>query len=87
MGQAGWLNAFPLGPIIRQEDGDWGLLKSRRVFYSNGFEVEFGITSVAWVVTDPVDEGTARVVRDGMRILYDPSGVPTRLQATIEARG
>src|SRR5512146_253275 len=51
----------------------YGLVESVRVAYDKGPEVEFGLTTVAWI-TLPVDAGTAGVMRGGLRILYDPSG-------------
>jgi hypothetical protein len=39
-----------------------------------------GITALAWASTDPVDEGTRRVVTDGLRVLYDPEDIFAGLQ-------
>jgi hypothetical protein len=58
------------------------LFRSKRVYYADGREVEFGITTVDWARIDPVDAGTRRVVADGMAILSDPDNI---LQALIEA--
>ena len=33
----------------------------------------------SWVATDPVDEGTRRVVTDGVSVVYDPKGLLARL--------
>lgn len=43
-------------------------------------EVEFGFAGLEWMRV-PVDEKTARVVRNGIRILYDPEG---RLSGMVE---
>src|SRR5689334_14139924 len=75
-----WLDTF--GTVSKLEDEDWGLLQSRRVFYDNGLEVEFGITTRQWAAIDPVDAGTRRVVSDGAQIVSDPSGM---LQSLINA--
>jgi polymorphic toxin system nucleotidyltransferase-like protein len=66
-----WARDF--GPVCSVAFESYGLVESVRVAYENGPEVEFGITTIAWA-TLPIDPGTARVMRDGLRILYDPSG-------------
>ena len=63
-----WLARF--GPVVRVEEEDWGRVQSRRVFYSSGLEVEYGITTAQWAELDPVDPGT-RQVAEGMRVLFD----------------
>lgn len=75
-----WLAVF--GPVRSVTLEDWGLVQSRRVFYADRLEVEFGITTPQWTATDPVDEGTQQVLLDGVRILYDPQGL---LRAVLEA--
>jgi hypothetical protein len=70
-----WLRSF--GPIGRQSVESWGRVTSVRVWYSDGPEVEFGFTTPEWA-THP-DEGTRRVVSDGIRILMDREGVLARL--------
>lgn len=57
---------------------DYNLVQSLRVFYGET-EVEFGITDAAWAEL-PIDADTAAVIRDGLKILYDPEG---RLQAAV----
>jgi uncharacterized protein len=66
-----WARDF--APLRSMAFEDYGLVQSVRVAYENGPEVEFGIATVAWV-TVPIDPGTTRVMRDGLRILYDPTG-------------
>ncbi len=51
----------------------WGAVTSLRVRYVGGPEAEFGIASPPWASVDPVDPGTERVVKDGFRILFDPT--------------
>ena len=46
-------------------------MESVRVFYDDGAEVEFGVTSLEWTNV-PLDDGTVTVMLDGLRILYDP---------------
>jgi predicted nucleotidyltransferase len=66
-----WLLTF--GEPIRQETEDWGKVTSIRVCYAEGYEVEFGVAGMDWA-SDPSDEGDARVVKDGIRILYERAG-------------
>ena len=77
---ASWLNTF--GQVASVEDEDWGMVQSRRIFYSDSLEVEFSITTPQWASTDPLDEGTRRVIADGAQIVYDPDGI---LAALIQA--
>ena len=67
-----WLHRFGALRSVGRED--WGLVQSRRVLYDDGLEVEFGVTAAAWLATDPLDPGTARVIRDGARVLLDERG-------------
>jgi hypothetical protein len=60
---------------------EWGAIRSVRVQYASGLEVEYGIGSLGWAHTSPVDSGTRRVVSDGMVNLYDPDGLVARLEA------
>lgn len=59
--------------IVRTQD--WGHLTERRVRLSSGLGVEFGFVSPSWAATDPIDPGTASVVRDGCRPLEDSGGM------------
>jgi predicted nucleotidyltransferase len=64
----GWAAMF--GTVARQQTEDWGTVTSLRVWYEDGREVEFGITTPEWAA-QPLDEGTRQVVSDGIRILFD----------------
>ncbi|MBA3415704.1 MAG: nucleotidyltransferase domain-containing protein [Chloroflexia bacterium] len=84
---AGYL-AFPAWLAAFGEPGDTareavGAAPSLRVWYADGPEVEFVVTTPAWCETEPVDPGTADVVRDGLVAVYDPDGVLARLIVTI----
>jgi predicted nucleotidyltransferase len=72
-----WATAF--GEIERSQVEDYGMVKSLRIHYVNGLEVEFGFSTREWA-SAPIDEGTLRVVSDGMRILYDPDGLLASVQ-------
>ena len=63
-----WTGRF--GTIQRQQMEDYGLVTSIRVWYTGGLEVEYGLTDERWVAT-PLDEGTRRVISDGMQILFE----------------
>lgn len=63
-----WLRVF--GVVITQEVEEYGKLASLRVWYESGLEIEYGFTTRAWAQT-PLDEGTKRVVDDGMRVLFE----------------
>lgn len=80
LGDRAWLRAF--GDIESVYAEDWGLVQAWRVVYAGGLEAEIGITTHMWAHTDPVDAGTALVVRGGIRALADRHG---RLRALIEA--
>ncbi len=77
-----WINSF--GKVKKFSDEDWGLVKVRRVFYEDGFEVEFGITTSQWTNINPVDAGTKRVISDGCKILVDKTGSLTSLVSAIQ---
>lgn len=72
-----WLRA--LGTVETVAVEEWGAITSLRVRYAGGREVELGLTTPQWASVDPVDLGTARVVRDGFRILHDPRRMLDRL--------
>jgi hypothetical protein len=63
-----WATTF--GPVADQVIEDWGKVTSLRVWYEDGDEVEFGITTPEWVM-NPIDQETWRVISGGMRILFD----------------
>lgn len=72
LGSTDWVGRF--GEHVRVADEDLGLVQSRRVHYAAGPEVEFGFTTKEWT-SSPLDHGTAEVIRDGFRVLYDPEGL------------
>ncbi len=72
-------------PVVRTQR--WGELVERRVRLSSGLEIEFGFVAPSWATTDPVDPGTAAVVRDGAQSLYDPLGLIETLTAAAFRTG
>ena len=57
----------------------WGPLTERRVALPSGLEIEFGFAPASWADTSALDPGTATVISDGFRILYDPDGLLDQL--------
>ncbi len=66
-----WIGKFGYAEKIMDEH--WGLLKTKRVFYKNGFEIEYNFTTADWIKI-PADEGTKKVLTDGNKILLDRTG-------------
>lgn len=78
----GWPRVF--GDVSTTAVEDWGKVTSLRVFYSNGLEVEFGLTDGRWG-SDPGDRGDAQVIRDGIFVLFERSGHLTEKIRRFEA--
>lgn len=76
-----WVNQF--GKVVEIHREDWGLVQSWRVFFDFG-EIEFGIATDEWTKV-PSDPGTARVVSDGMKIVYDPQQLLGKLGEWVKA--
>jgi predicted nucleotidyltransferase len=74
-----WAKAF--GHVRREQTEDWGKVTSLRVWYEGGFEVEYGLATPEWA-TPPLDEGTRRVIEDGMIVLFDRDGLLSSLLCT-----
>jgi hypothetical protein len=68
-----WMADF--GAIDQVIAEDWGAVGAWRVSFQDGLEVEFGFTTPAWARTDPVDRGTRRVARGGLKTLVDKHGL------------
>jgi hypothetical protein len=77
LGDRSWLSRF--GDVRSVALERYGMVTSLRVAYASGAEVEFALAPQRWAWIDPIDPGTRRVVRDGMRVLYDPTEILTRL--------
>lgn len=71
-----WIKDFGLVKSYTVED--WGLVTSLRVYYKDGLEVEYGLTSSEWA-SEPIDEGTRQVILDGIQILLDKAGLLGRV--------
>jgi len=84
LADTGWVHSF--GQPLRQEVEHWGKVTSLRVWYADGREVEYGLTSLDWG-SDPTDEGDMRVIRDGIRVLYEREATLTgRLRDLVRVR-
>lgn len=75
-----WVNRFGVCESIEIES--YGIVTSIFAGYEWGLEVEFGITPRLWADL-PVDDGTARVISDGMKIHYDPEGLLTKAARSV----
>ena len=73
----GWARKF--GNVGQEQVENWGKVTSLRVWYSNGQEVEYGLTTPEWAAP-PMDEGTRRVVADGIKVLFDRQEITSLLQ-------
>jgi hypothetical protein len=67
--------------LIRAED--FGRVRERRLATADGHEIEVCIGRPNWASVDPVDPGTASVVRGGLQPLYDPSRLLEDLLAVV----
>ncbi len=72
-----WL--YELGGVKLVKTQQWRPMTERRFALPSGLEVEMGVAPPSWAVTDPVDEGTRRVVMDGLSVVYDPEGLLAKL--------
>jgi uncharacterized protein len=73
-----WIQELaPAATLVRV--GEWGVVTERRLRLPSGLEIEVGVGLPSWAATDPIDDGTRRVVQMGLRSLYDPRGLLARL--------
>ena len=63
-----WTERF--GNVEKHQTEDYGKLISIRVWYQNGTEVEYGITTPDWAAI-PLDAGTREVILGGMIVLFE----------------
>jgi uncharacterized protein len=80
-----WIQGFVQGELVATRD--WGAITERRIRVPTGLEIEVGVGTSDWAMTDPVDPGTRRVVREGFRMLYDPQGLLAALAAACGVSG
>ena len=78
-GNKNWAHRF--GAIDSCSEEHYGALRSLRIHYRAGLEVEFGITEPGWARL-PLDDGSMQVLSNGVRVLYDEDGL---LNSAVEA--
>ena len=66
------------GAVRRRRRESYGKVTSVRVWYDNGREVEYGITTPRWAA-EPLDEGARRVILEGMRVIFERGTLLSRL--------
>jgi hypothetical protein len=81
--QSDWFTRF--GPVVLHGQRQFGDVNERRLRRDDGVEIEVGLTALSWADTDPLDGGTARVVREGFSIVLDPDGLLARLADAVAA--
>ncbi len=79
-----WVSVFGEATEWRKEV--YGRVTSVRALYESGLEVEYGFTTPDWAAA-PIDAGTLRVVREGMKVVHDPQGVIGRMEWEIGSSG
>jgi hypothetical protein len=78
-----WFSRF--GPVVLCGQRQFGEVTERRLRRDDGLEIEIGLAALSWAATEPVDGGTARVVREGFTIVFDLDGLLARLEAAVTA--
>jgi uncharacterized protein len=78
-----WFTRF--GPVVLHGQRRFGDVTERRLRRDDGVEIEVGLTALSWADTDPLDGATARVVREGFSIVFDPDGLLARLGDAVAA--
>jgi Nucleotidyltransferase domain len=77
----GWSHAGV--QLTKWADEEYGAVWSRRAWFNPECELELTFAPLSWADVSPVDQGTARVVSSGCRILHDPDGLLKRLKETV----
>ena len=70
-----WIEVF--GAVEKYQTEDYGKLISIRVWYQNGVEVEYGISTPDWAAV-PLDAGTQEVMLGGMTVLFERGNLLSR---------
>jgi len=69
--------AANFGVVERHQIEDYGNLTSVRAWYSDGLEVEYGITGQEWA-SSPLEEGTRQVISGGLVVLLEQGDMLSR---------
>lgn len=68
-----WLAEVPpLAPAQFLHRRAWGPLTELRLRRRSGLHIDVGVAPLTWAMVEPLDLGTARVLRAGVRIVHDP---------------
>jgi uncharacterized protein len=79
-----WLGtSSPLAPADPLRTQAWGPLMEIRLRRRTGLQLDVGVVLPTWASTNPLDPGTAGIVRDGLLIVYDPDRILARLRSTV----
>jgi len=78
-----WTKDF--GTVLTSAREHYESVKSVRVHYDGGLEVEFAFAPLEWADTEPPDADTMDIVSRGMVILADKSGRLRTLQSVSQA--
>jgi predicted nucleotidyltransferase len=78
-----WARRF--GEISRQQLENYGKVTSLRVWYADGEEVEYAFADETWCAA-PLDEGSTRVVSDGIRILFKRKSILSGLKGRLNSK-
>lgn len=64
------------------------MITERRFPTTGGLEIDLGVGRPDWASLSPIEPRTARVLDDGMRAVYDPTGssLNFRTAVTFERR-
>jgi hypothetical protein len=68
LADTGWTRRF--GRPVKQQVEPYGRLTSLRVWYAEGPEVEFGLTTSEWAAR-PLEAGTEQVIMEGFQVLFE----------------
>ena len=79
-----WMgDSSPLAPAQLIRHQQWGPVTEWRFRRPSGLHVEFNVATPSWADVSPLDPGTARVVRDGLQIVYDPAALLARARSLV----
>jgi len=65
--------------MTRSVTAEYGEVRSLHLYFAEANKIEFGFTLPTWARVNPMDAGTRKVVRDGMRIILDRDALFARL--------
>ena len=70
-------------PAVTVRRRAWGVVTERRALLPSGLEVELGLAPLSWARSEPLEPGTAEVVRGGCLPVVDAEGRLARLIAAV----